>query len=438
MDTKQIKTLEWLDSLKKYAREKQLSIRIIDGLEECKRKVGADIVDWVEVNHKVEDLLSSIEQKMVPSTIQNNGENNVSLKNVEEQIKRMAQRCQTENQVSVENIAERKNLVVKKTYDDLREITHTKAHLEELKDHNLYLHFYEKEKSEYERNGFQMLREFLQDINSNYDHMLDHIKSILSSIGGYKFGIGNEKIYYEFETKREGLNNRFINEILSFEIGGSKIMDLGQKTSGSISKKIKNFIRKRRLLVWVPLLILLFGLVIASVATREDNIEELQTQTVDSEEDGQSTWLFEQVKQAGEKAISSASTSAIANVIASLITFLATLIIALGSVLLAIILLIVVLYITYLKILRTWCNRRICTECEKYLCTELDAFIRSDPLVPALDEAIKSLERAYEEEYLTILNQIFSEGGQGMVNEEQNGINRFRELKESWNQIKYE
>ena len=139
MDTGQIKMLEWLDDLDNLAKDKQLSMRIIDGIGECKRKVKSDKVDWMEVNNKIEDLLDSIEQKTVPSAVQNNGESHVSLNNVAEQIRRMAQRCQTENQASIENITQRKNLLIKKTYDDLREITYTKAHLEELKDQNAFL-----------------------------------------------------------------------------------------------------------------------------------------------------------------------------------------------------------------------------------------------------------------------------------------------------------
>ncbi len=438
MDTKQIKTLEWLDSLENYAKEKRLSMRIIDGIEECKRKVESKKVDWMAVNHKIEDLTGSIEQKTVPAVSQNNSENQVSLQSIKEQIKKMAQRCQTENQASIGSITERKNLVVKKSYDDLREITYTKAHLQELKNQNDYLHFYEQEKSEYERNGFQMLRELLQDISSNYDHLLEHIKSMLSSIGGYKIGVGNEKIYYDFETKREGLDTRLQSEISSLDIGGNKIIDFGKKTVEPVKKTVKKFIRKRKLLAWIPFLILILGLVTGSAVTRKDNIEKLQAQSVDSKEDEQSAWLSDIGKQMREKAINSVSTSVISKTTTSFAALLSTLIAALGSVLLAIILIIIVLYAAYLRMLKAWCNSRICTECEKYLRAELDMFIGSDSLMPVLDEAIKTAVKEYEEEYLIILNQIFLESELDEANEEQKGIKRFHELKESWNKIKYE
>lgn len=441
MDTKQIKALEWMDSLGNYAREKQLSMRIIDGLEECKSKVKSDTVDWMEVNHKVEDLLSSIEQKTVPTASLKSNEEQVSLKSVEEQVRKMAQRCQTENRASIENITERKNLTVKMAYDNLREITHTKAHLEELKNQSAYKNYFEKEKSEYEKNAFQMLRELLQDINSNYDHLLDHIKSMLSSIGGHKLGVGNEKIYYEYETKREGINSRFLNEISSSDIGGSKIVDLGLKTSEPVKVIVKKFIRKRKFLAWAPLLIICMGLMIGSAVTRENNIkviEESQSQITDSEDDEQSTWLSDMAKQAGKKAIKNASSSAIANALASFLSFLSALLIALGSVLLAIVLLIIVLYVTYLRFIKTWCDRRICVECEKYLQIELDMFIQNNPITPVLDETIKTSVREYEEEYLVILNQIFSGNGLDAANEEQTELDYFYGLKESWNKIKYE
>ena len=137
MDTKKKDTLAWLGELEQYARDNQLPMRILDSIEDCKNKISVKSPDWQEINLRVGDILNSIEQKTAPTVvIQDNNENQISVQAIEDQIKKMAQRCQTENKASVGNITERKNLIVKKVYEDLKEITRTRAHMKELKDQN--------------------------------------------------------------------------------------------------------------------------------------------------------------------------------------------------------------------------------------------------------------------------------------------------------------
>lgn len=435
MDTRQMMALEWMDGVEHYAREKQLPMRIIDGIEVCRKKMAAENADWKEISLMVTDLLDSIEQKAVPAAMEEKREGQISIQAIEEQVRKMAQKCHGENQASVGNIAERKNIVVKKTYNDLREITHTKAHLEELKDQNAYLQFFLKIKSEYEKNAFQMFRELLQDINGNYDHLIKHIKSMFQSIGGHKYGIGSEKIYYEYDSQREGLNNRFQNEVVSLESGGNEITDLGQETAETVKKTVKKLTVIRKILAWVPLLLLLIGLAIGAVTTHEENIEVIESvQTGDSEEGDFSGWLID----LGKNAIKNAPSSVIKGFLSKVVSFVVSLLIALGIALLAILLVIIVLYAAYLRILRIWCNNQICKECENYLTTELNRFEQSGSLVSRLDDAVTTTVENYEQEYLVILNQVFSGTAFDETSNDQKERNRFAELRETWSKIVYE
>lgn len=442
MDTKQIMALEWIDGVEQYARDKQLPMRIIDGIEVCRKKMAAENVDWKEISLMVEDLLDSIEQKTVPTAIEEKREGQISIQAIEEQIRKMAQRCQGENQASVGNIAERKNLVVKKTYNDLREITHTKAHLEELKNQNAFFQFFAKTKAEYEKNAFQMFRELLQDINGNYDHLIEHIKSMFQSIGGHKYGIGSEKIYYEYDSQREGLNNRFQNEVVSLEIGGNEITNLGQETGETVKKTVKKFTVIRKILAWVPLLLMLIGLAIGAVTTHEENMEVIESvQTIDSEEGEHSDFLASMKKQLAERAkkeIGNASESAINSFLSKAMNYITALFITLGIALLAIVLLIIVLYAAYLRILRIWCKNQICKECGKYLTTELNRFEQSDTLGSRIDDAVTTTVEKYEQEYLVILNKVFSGTAFDETSNDQKERIRFVELKETWSKIVYE
>lgn len=419
MDTKQKNMLAWLGELEKYTRDKQLSMRILDGIEDCKNKTSAESPEWQEISLRVEDILSSIEQKTASVVVQDNNQNQISIQAIEDQIKKMAQRCQTENKASVGNITERKNLVVKKIYDDLQEITHTKAHLEELKDQSAYLHFYENQRMEYERETFSLIRELLHDVSGNYNYMIEHLRSMFQSIGGYKLGVGNEKIYNEFETQKEGLDNKLQNEVTSKEVGGNVITDFAQKTEKKIKKTVSKFVRVRKLLAWVPVIVLLLVLTAGFV------VKQINQKNTTEEMQEQSSWVSDLASWASdfakEKVFQNTSSSE---------TDL--------SVLIFIVLIVIVLYCAYIGVLKSWCNRRICILCGEYLQTELEAFRRSDSILPVLTEAVNLSVMEYEQEYLAILHQILFGSVFDADENEQSKMREFESLKESWNKIKYE
>lgn len=419
MDTKQKDILAWLGELEKYATDKQLSMRILDGIEDCKNKTGAESPDLQEISIRVEDLLSSIEQKTASVVVQDNNQDQIPIQAIEDQIKKMAQRCQTENKASVRNITERKNLVVKKIYENLQEITHTKAHLKDLKDQSAYLHFYENQRMEYERATFSLIRELLHDVSGNYNYMVEHLRSMFQSIGGYKFGVGNEKFYNEFETQKEGLDNRLQNEVVSKEVGGSKITDFAQKTEKKIKKTVSKFVRVRKLLAWVPVIVLLLVLTAGFVVkqnNQQDTTEETQEQS--SWVSDLASWASDFAKEKVSQNTSSSETDL--------------------SFLIFIVLIVIVLYCAYIGVLKSWCNRRICTVCGEYLQVELEDFKRSDSIMPMLNDAVDSSILEYEQEYLAILHQILFGSVFDADENEQSKMREFESLKESWNKIKYE
>lgn len=414
MDTKQKNMLSWLEELEKYAKDKQLSMRILDGIEDCKNKISVESPDWQEISLRVEDILSSIQQKTAPAVVQDNNANQISVQAIEDQIQKMAQRCQTENKASVGSITERKNLIVKKVYEDLQEITHTKAHLEELQDQNAYFHFYDKQRMEYERETFSLIRELLHDVSGNYNYMVEHLRSMFQSIGGYKYGVGNENFYNEYETQKEGLDNKLQDEVTSREVGGNVITDFAQRTEKKVTEIATKFVRERKLLAWVPIIVLLLvlttGLVVKQF-NQQDLAEDVQVQ---------SSWVAELAFQAFDLAKEKASSSI------SAVVFL------------PIILIVIVLYCAYIGVLKSWCNRRICILCGEYLQKELEEFKRSDAIMPVLDEAVNSSVMEYEQEYLMVLHQIFLGSEFDTVRNEQSKMQQFESLKESWNKIKYE
>lgn len=443
MNEKQLKTLEWLNELEQYAKEQKLSIRILDNIDECKKQITTDNPNWNELNVGVEDLLKSIERKTVPDTVQKDkNKNEVSIQAIKTRVTKMAEQCHIENESSISMMAERKNAVTKKLYGDMQEISHTKAHFSELINEDLYLEFFQKTKREYEKNVFQMIQEMLGDISNNYNYMLEHMRRMFQSIGGYKNGLGNEKFYHEYASRKDGIDKKIQSEVESSYTGGSEIILFGQKSKDVIKGIVKKLNRKRKILIWMPLLLLLLCFSLKAITSQKQSQEIIENAEAEAEKNDENSEvraiLTDIGKNIGEKAVKEASLKAVGSFLSATISFLSALMISLGALLLFIVLLIIVVYAAYIKILRLWCNHQIQKRCGAYLKTELIQFEQNNTLMPKLEETIKNCVEEYERQYLEILNHIFIDTNYGFSNEQNEEEISFTSLKEKWNILKYE
>lgn len=442
MNEKQLKALEWVNELEQYAKEQKLSIRILDNIDDCKKQITVDNPNWNEVNVEVEDLLKSIERKTVPDIVQTDkNKNEVSIHAIKTRVIKMAEQCHTENESSVNMMTERKNVVIKKLYGDMQEISHTRAHLSELKNEDLYLDFFQKTKREYEKDVFQMIREMLGDISNNYNYMLEHMRSMFQSIGGYKKGLGNEKFYYEYTSRKDGIDKKIQSEVeLSFT-GGNDIISFGQKTNDVIKGIVKKLNRKRKMLIWLPLLFLLLCFSFKAVTSQEQSREVIESVEEAEKSDENSevrSALTDIGKSLGEKAEKAISPEAIGRFLSSVVTFLSALMISLGALMFFIVLLIIVLYAVYLKILKQWCNHQIQKQCGEYLKIELVQFEQNNTLMLKVDEAMKTAVEEYESQYLAVLNSIFSGTNYDFDDSKNKESDSFTVLKNEWNALKHE
>lgn len=158
------KAIEWINDLTQFAEEQKLPMRILDGLDDCKKQLSSSGVDWNSLDATVMELLESIEEKTGSSIVKaEDRKQEASVEQVKAQVIKMAQRCHTENIASIDSMAERKNMLIKKNFDKLGDITHTEAHLEELKNENLYLTFFQNCKTAYKRDAYEIFKDMLPD-----------------------------------------------------------------------------------------------------------------------------------------------------------------------------------------------------------------------------------------------------------------------------------
>lgn len=439
MNNKQTKIIDWLNELEKYVKEKQLSMRILDKIEECKKKVCEEYTDWEVVYSEVEELLVSIEQKNLPVTVKaEEKKNEISMQAVEEQLKMMAKRCHTENVESQDNIAERKNIILRNLFEKVREIMYTKVHLDKLKNEELYMEFYNKLKINYEKNVFVMIKELLEDISNNYNYLSEHMRSMLVNIGGYKNGIGNEKFYHECEEGKAGLDRRIQSEVDSLEVGGKDILAFGQKTKGAVRKIVKRTEGVRKFMILLPLIILLCTFAVNVVIKQEESQAIIEDAVIESEKTEQQSALREVVIKEGKNLLQKATGSQITSVINAIGTFVMAIIIDMGILLILLLLLIIVIYIGYLRLLRVWCNQRICQKCGEYLQTELNGFEQSNTFMAQIDGAIGNIVEEYERQYFTILNSLLVGTKNDQESTERKEASSFASIRRDWNALKYE
>lgn len=440
MDEKQMMALKCLDELTEYAAKHKLPMRIMDELEDCRKQLASGNVDWNALNLSIESLLNSVEQKTVTQNTQvanNNGEE-VSVEMVKEQVEKMAKRCRGDNAASIAGMAERKNVIVRKCCEQLMEISHTRAHLEELKNEDLYIQFFQNCKTKYESDSFEMFRELLQSVGENYNHMLNHLKSMFQSIGGYKNGIGSEKFYYEYEEQRTGIDQRVQGEIQTADIGGGDIISFAQTTKEPVKKIVKKLVRKRKFLAWVPVLIVFCLITIGIVGKVAVNQNEAKQVVADADTgDGDSSLIdagkevaIDVGKEIAKKELSKIPLSAIMN-------WLKTFLISLGAVLILIVMIIVLLYMLYLKILKRWCDHQISKRCGEYLKTELLRFEQTNEFASKLDAAMENAAEEYESQYMNVLNNLFQDSQYHPGNIEQTSETmEFDSLRAGWNRVR--
>lgn len=428
---RQRETAEWFDELGRYAKEKCLPMRIMDELEECRKLALSDGADWSVVSRSVEELLESVAEKTVPAAVQEKTGNEVSPEAVIAQLEKMARRCHTENMTSVESMKERKNTAVKKAYGQLSEISHTKAHLDKLKNEDLYLQFFAQCKAAYERDVFEMVRELLQSISGNYAYMTDQMRSMFQSIGGYRNGMGNETFYLEYEGRKDGIDKSVQAEAETADVGGSNMISFGQKTKEVIKGIVKKLVRKRKLLAWVPLLVLLCLLTVGAVASQGQDRQEVES--VEMTEENDNAVVKDVAQELGKKAVGSATVG----VMQAVASFCLALSVSLGAMFIFVLLLIGLLYMCYLKLLKLWCNRKIRKRCGEYLRTELSRFEQENSLSAKVDIVMQNAADEYERQYMEILHQMFAGTGFGAQEPQQDERAEWNALRERWNALKY-
>lgn len=425
--------LSWTERLKSYAKEQNLPTRILDSIENCQRHIRLDNRQWPETRQSIENILESIRLKISDSQ-------SVPTTEVETQIKTIAEQCHKKNLSSLTNIEQRKILSIKECLRKMDEIAFTKAHLDTISNEGMYLSFFQQIQQSYEEDMLQTSRQLVKDVGENCSHMMDHMHSMFHHIGAYSEGIGHEKFYKEYETQRDTLENKIMGEVMTADFGSSAVMSFAHKTKNGVRHIAKKYQRKKRVFLWMPVLLLFIMFITIAGATSLQYSSQktaAKTQTVSANEsanensghdENKEYSLIDPIKnQVAGKLITP-------GIFASSAYFFGGLSAGLGILLAFLLLLFVVAYTYYIHRLQTWCRHQICEKCELYLKSELEQFKQNDEMNQIADNTVQDIVIEYERQYLTILNRILK--GTRYDQEKQENNATFQSLWEEWMNLK--
>ncbi len=409
--------IQWISKLQEYAKNQGLSMRILDSIEDCRQHIYREDMPWQELRQQIEGVMESVGLKVQQTDVasRKRNDNSVSVEKVQAQVRQMAEECHRENMDSVAAVEDRKNINIRESIRQMGEITHTEAHMEQLLDKNRYTDYFQQIKNSYEQNMSKMAGEMVGDISGNYDHMANHMKSMFQSIGGYADGIGNEKFYREYETEKDKVRKKLTSETQTADYGGSSIMEFASRTMESIHDMTKKFIVQKRLLIWIPIILLVvivISMTVVKYQTRDDS-------------DVSVVKIMESMPKNAEEV----------SKLAAFMYFMIALIVAYIGNIVAAVLIFTVLYAVYRRVIKKWCSHRICEKSGEYLRTELAAFERENQLAHKTDQAVSQIVEDCEQQYLVILNRIFA----GTKYEEKAGeeTTGFEVLQRQWDKLKY-
>lgn len=296
MNVKQTKLLEWFDRLERFARNKNLPLRLMDSIGDLKEQAAEENPDWYGLYENIEDLLHSIGLKVEKSfseDITANGEQ-VSTDEFRQKIMEIMEQGHQENLSSINMAVHGNHTAAKECYRKMKEITSDKNALKKIGDGNYFLQFFENVKHNYEQNVTRGFNDFVESVSNNCTRMIERISSMSKSIDGYKLGLGAQEFYVKYSERKESWDSQLLHRVESAGLGSNVIMDFAQESLGKIQGIIQDYQKKRNRCIFLPLLILLLcGLLSGgfflvnkhmdsqNAQTEQANAENIETNDVD-------------------------------------------------------------------------------------------------------------------------------------------------------------
>ena len=429
METKEavlsIKTIEWMKEVEKYAVKYDLTSEILESINQCKKRIKAENADWNDISLAVEKLLEDISRRVIPENGANaGGMKEVSIQVFKAQMQKVTEKCHAENEAAEKFMIEYGTAAVKKVYGSMQKISAARTYLTEMKNENLYLDFFLNIEKEYDRTAVLLIQGLFRDIAKNYMQILDEMQTVLQSIDEYLPDKESNKIYNEYKEEKSNLDKEIMNKADKLEFGGSEIALFAQKTKGAVKSITKKWQRKKKILTFLPVFLLICSILFECIIAQEQILELIE-----------SVAMNDFMMKFGDMINNNIPWNTVGDFLYSVVAIVFLLFTKLKSIMIVAVVLIIVFFIAYLKFLKYWRDNQICRQCEEYLKIELAQFDNQNTLMLKMEKTVRSAVEEYEQENHIVLEHIFSEIEYGSANARKVDVNWFMDIKEQWKQI---
>lgn len=420
-----IKTIEWMKEVEKYAVKYKLTSEILESINQCKKQIKAENADWNDISRAVETLLENIGGKVLPENeTAAGGMKEVSVQVFKAQIQKVMEKCRTENEAAEKFMLEYGSAAVKKVYGNMQKISVARTYLPEMKNENLYLDFFRNIEKEYDRTAGLLIQGLFRDIAKNYTQILDEMQTVLQSIDEYLPDKESGIIYSEYKEEKHNLDKEMLDKADKLEFGGSEIVLFAQRTKGAVKSITKKWQRKKKMLIFLPIFLLICSILFESIIAQEQIRGMIENVAMNDFMIRFSNMINSKIPW-----------NALSDFLYSIAAFVFMLFTNLKSVMIAALILIGVFFIAYLKFLKYWCDNQICRQCEEYLKIELAQFDNQNTLMLKIEKTVRNAVEEYEQGNRTALEHIFSEIEYGSDNAGKADASWFKDIRKQWEQI---
>lgn len=420
-----MKMLEWLKKVKKFSQNEKFPMRLIDSINDLEEQLSKKNPDWFELYENTTSLLQSIENRIhkdSSTVIELSDYETVSSDEVQKKITEIIKRGHNENLVSISMVLQRIHAPIKECYRQMKEITTDEDALKKINDGNYFLHFFQEIKQNYEKNISNSLNDFSESIHNNCTHMIEKIKSILNSINGYKMGFGEEEFYIKYSERKEGWNKQLQYKIETADLGRTLIMDFAQDTLKKIQEITRNYKKKRKFHIFLPLLILLICTLVAGGLKYMDfQNAQANTETVETNSENNAQTNSDEFAPILQNVISNTTKGA---------TDAAS--VLLNKVIIRFVFAVLLAYAVYIVLMIRIYHKKILSACGECLQKECALFEKENRLNMNIENELEEILTEYEQHNLEALNEIFKGTTLDYV---KTGYTEYTELFEEWETI---
>lgn len=418
---KQIKALEFVSCMEKFALEKKMKQRILDRIRELKGSLEKELSD-LEVEQKVlevDELANYISKQFFKenqSEIIVDEMTTISIDEIKERIEAILQECHSGNESVKNGYINNQQSYIVEAAQKMRDFSNIKANYKEVQNSRFFCEKFEKIGMNLNHQISMSLLQFTKTVSQNCEQAVGKLRNMLSYIQDERFHKRQKEIYSFYDSKRSQIFQEHQTKISTIDCGGNEIGRFGTQHVEKVDSIIEEQKKKIFFTKLIPILIIATFIIVPKIGGWIGNqietiVEANQTKTViDSIENilkyGVDK-IAENVFDSGEEIIIKIPLYVLA----------------------------IIAYYIYVKIMDKVYVKRVCKSVGLYMTSEIEKFWQTNSLETKISEAFRtqqeSLEISYREIFEKLINNKNVDNVQTISEED-----RFIKLREEWNDIK--